>query len=535
MLSDINTLKKGTDPRRAKTLHNKDFTSGTYRITKPGLYVVQEDIVFAPNIDNFCKPKESQILKYPTNGPYRMGFFAVITVEVDNVTIDLNGYEIRMGPEFVFRQRFASIIELGKSPFRTGQGPADFGCLPEPGPKHIHVKNGRLGRSVHHSIRGNMNNSVKVTNVTMYDFEVAALSLHGCSYVRVTQCHVKGVARDILMSGKLSQSQFILPFLAQIKTTCPDFTWEGKDIQTIITNLEHEIECFYEYYKCKINGAGNKSYNGIFLNQAGTPDANAYGMLFSPIGVAVGPMVESRTETTIENKNIIIRNCKIENIISQSLETIGVAKHSNDTTTTPVYGSSKMISDPVGGVFSITCTRGTGGTYNGNPLSDAQLMWIACKQQNSPSPDQNVTKLLDWAKGKIQIEALEPYFVYGNDLMAHVMKGTHGIFINGGQHFVLHTIFINNVKNNAPTFQSDNTKIECSLAISGSTDVRINRIFTDGNICAFHNNVNVTSTTEVINKSLKDEVKDELELEDELESQDELDLKDELTDVLNDL
>ena len=62
MLSHTKNRSIGTDQRTPMTLHNKDFTSGTYRITKPGLYVVQEDIVFAPNIDNFCKPKVSQIL-----------------------------------------------------------------------------------------------------------------------------------------------------------------------------------------------------------------------------------------------------------------------------------------------------------------------------------------------------------------------------------------------------------------------------------------------------------------------------------------
>ena len=66
--------------------------------------------------------------EYPTNnGPYTLGFFAAITIECNNVVIDLNGKSIRQSNEFYLKQRFFSIIELASSPFIPKQGPAHFG------------------------------------------------------------------------------------------------------------------------------------------------------------------------------------------------------------------------------------------------------------------------------------------------------------------------------------------------------------------------------------------------------------------------
>ena len=64
------------NPARKVSLYNSAFTQGTYRITRPGVYVLRENIVFNPNV---LFPTAAN---YPTgqNGPYHLGFFAAITV-----------------------------------------------------------------------------------------------------------------------------------------------------------------------------------------------------------------------------------------------------------------------------------------------------------------------------------------------------------------------------------------------------------------------------------------------------------------------
>ena len=78
-------------------LIQSDF-NGTYRITNSGKYCLSEDIEFDPNpISNFANSPNSPYQAsfpnddtlYPgsqslSNGPFSIGFFAAITIEIDN-------------------------------------------------------------------------------------------------------------------------------------------------------------------------------------------------------------------------------------------------------------------------------------------------------------------------------------------------------------------------------------------------------------------------------------------------------------------
>jgi hypothetical protein len=106
------TDPRGFDPRSSRTIYltQKDFDQGTYRIRSAGLYIIQENIDFAPRPDNDYWNDPSD-LDYPIN-QYYLGFFAVITIESDNVVLDLNGHTIQMSKEFYLLQRFCNIIEV---------------------------------------------------------------------------------------------------------------------------------------------------------------------------------------------------------------------------------------------------------------------------------------------------------------------------------------------------------------------------------------------------------------------------------------
>ena len=114
-------------------LYQKDFTEGTYRILEPGYYKIMEDIEFDFNnnensVDDPCNawfPLEEQSDKYPGAGDYRdnyfLGFFAGVTIESDDVVLDLNGFELRQSKAFYYAQRWFSVIELASSMFLPGQ------------------------------------------------------------------------------------------------------------------------------------------------------------------------------------------------------------------------------------------------------------------------------------------------------------------------------------------------------------------------------------------------------------------------------
>ena len=145
-------------------LYQDDFTEGTYRILESGTYIIMEDIVFDFNSGTGNEigawlPHNDQANLYPGaednhwRDPYFMGFFAGITVECDNVVIDLNGKTLSQSIEFYYQQRWFSLIELSSQPFLASQGPGFFGPSPVFS-TNVEIFNGRLGLTAHHGIHG---------------------------------------------------------------------------------------------------------------------------------------------------------------------------------------------------------------------------------------------------------------------------------------------------------------------------------------------------------------------------------------------
>jgi hypothetical protein len=69
-----------------------------------------ENIEFSPRPDNdyWNDPSDNA---YPIN-LYYLGFFAAITIESDNVILDLNGHTLQMSKEFYLLQRICNLIEV---------------------------------------------------------------------------------------------------------------------------------------------------------------------------------------------------------------------------------------------------------------------------------------------------------------------------------------------------------------------------------------------------------------------------------------
>ena len=433
------TIKYLDEIKGIKYLHKEDFIDGTYRITKPGKYKLYENIYFNPNRSNNSKPRDNQNTKYP-KGAYILGFFAVIAVEVSNVELDLNGYSIDVSEEFNQNQRFASIIELGNSPFNNNQGPANFGKLNQ-APSNILIHNGRIGRSPHHGIRGNNNDRLVLKNLVIDNFEVAAISLHGCTNSLIEKISIKGNSKNVHSLSQYSQSLFILPFLKKIMDIDENYSFDNKSVKTIFNTLSREIALFK-------NSIFNKGeYNGFFKNVSKIPDGNVYGILLHTKGVAVGEMLEQRDENTVGNENITIRNVNIENIISQSIEIKALRRENIEKKISYV---GKFITGPVGDVIKINKIMNDKNIYIGDPLSDAQF--IIAKRKNHFNGEKYGTvsipnKLIDWAEKKYDFNDLNLYMERNHDSMGHFMKGNHGILVSCGKDIRLYNININNVIN----------------------------------------------------------------------------------------
>merc|ERR1719242_2037733 len=169
-------------------LRNSDFVEGTYRIKRSGTYRIMEDITFdfnpsalnEPSSGDSWWPVADQADIYEgaagTRDNYYLGFIAGLTVEADDVIIDLNGYTLAMSKALYYQQRFFSIIALKSVAFPLNQGPGFFGMEPVFA-NNVVIKDGTIGLSSHHGIHGHYNKDVVIENVHIRDFETHGVQM----------------------------------------------------------------------------------------------------------------------------------------------------------------------------------------------------------------------------------------------------------------------------------------------------------------------------------------------------------------------
>ena len=190
--------KKSKKADHKITLYQDDFEQGTYRITEPGHYQLGEDIFFGPQKSNDYWPPFDLYHVYPPTA-YYLGFFAAITIEADNVTIDFKGFSLQQTDEFYLVQRFFNAIELNDRIFvqnngvsslnyqrtdRLIEGEALAGSIVKP--KNVVIKNGVIGKSSHSGIHGNGVTGLTISNVSIREFEVSGIHCNGCKNVVIT-------------------------------------------------------------------------------------------------------------------------------------------------------------------------------------------------------------------------------------------------------------------------------------------------------------------------------------------------------------
>ena len=306
-------------------LDQTHFVNGTVRITKPGIYVLTENIVFNPNENDDFFPRMDQLSKYPmgNSGPFHLGFFSAITIESDNVILDLNGKTIIQSQLHNIEQRFYAHIELASSPFIPNQGPGNFGETIKV-PKNVCIMNGTLGLSSHHGIHGNKMENVIVNNVVFKDFEVAAVALNGGNNCILNNLSVLNTNMNVKVLSTYSSARFIRKFLRNIENIDNQRSLNLNSGVKTITNIISELES--EMLKIKNEEKNNLSLpDSIFTNPLDGYDANVYGIVFNRKGVVVNDFITELGDVTTGNRNNIIANVSIKNIRSTPLEIIGIS------------------------------------------------------------------------------------------------------------------------------------------------------------------------------------------------------------------
>jgi hypothetical protein len=435
-------------------LRQSHFTNGTVRITKPGIYVFQENIVFNPNENNDFMPKTQQISSglYPVGetGAYNLGFFAAITVETnEGVILDLNNKTITQSILHNIQQRFYAHIELAGAPFIPNQGPASFSSESTfKTSQNVLVMNGTLGLTSHHGIHGNQMSNIILQSLTFQDFEVAGIALNGAVHSILNNINILNTHLDVRILSSYSQARFIRSFLKTVKNRQTDASLNEIPIDTIISNLNNEL-----------TNAKNSVISGNTpSNLFGNPDfkdgydGNVYGIVLNVNGVVINDFITTRPENAIGNQNIYLQNINIKNIISKPVEIIALNSLPDEG---GAYGGKRQVG-PAGDVFDISFVT-QNDIYNNNVLSDSQL--IIAKYNDPKIGTTNIhTQIVEWAENNTNLSdvmtANNYYFVKGGDSMGHFMKGNIGLFISAGENIKINNCIIDKVENRGVNFES---------------------------------------------------------------------------------
>lgn len=417
-------------------LYQKDFKYGSLRILKPGIYELAENIKFRPNPKLSFYPRSNDELY--SDPAYILGFFTAISVECDNVCIDLGGYELSYAEDYCLQQRYGSLIELSNTPFPPGMGPANFG------PKLISansviIRNGKLGLTSHHGIHGNNCDKIKIEKCTVYNFEVAGISLNGCTNVDVTNVKIGPNRQNIPVLGTYSHARFLL-YLSKAFCKHNETKLSEEDKQKIEV-CSYALEKCISKVKWEIEKYG-KTSNKLFANPTGLLDSNCYGICIYPKGIAVHDLVDDSYAQDMSS-NIKICNVEICNIKCKTAEIPSISEKNGDF----------VQFDIAGGVFQILKCLDSNGYYKPNELSELQL---ALAQPSLKFGNMTITKdVVEWAQSgkhvsKIFTQSNSQYrYRCGGDVMFHLAKGAIGLRVDGTCGLQIKNVTISGVKNYA--------------------------------------------------------------------------------------
>jgi len=449
-------------------IRNKDFEMGTYRIRKPGMYILGENIVFSPNKENEGKPTKKQLEELPRG--FQLGFFAAITIECDNVVLNMNEHSIAQSKLHSIQQTFYSHIELANTPFIFRQGPAPF---PQSGEmaSNVIIKDGFFLRSSHHGIHGNLNKNIILRNLTFHNFGVAAIALNGATNLLIHDIEIDNSSIDIQFNSLLSHAIFLKPFIKAIYD-------DSKEYYIVIAGKKYYITELYNNITNEIATAIDmidKEYNGLFKNVNNTYDANLYGIALSSAGVIVNDFKGMRNEKSIGNENIVLDNVTMKNLCSQGTE-IKLLTNSEISQEANDYGSG-VVKGPVGDVFDFEKCITRDGYYKQNVVANSQ---IAVQQFAKNKGTANIPSyIINWVKDGNEtihdiIKKYDLEVVRGRDSMAHIMKGNIGLFISQGYRMIIDNLVIDGVDNTSCSYHKKSAS-SYGILFTGSKHVMVER------------------------------------------------------------
>lgn len=391
-----------TNSADKRSLFQQDFNNGTFEIRQSGYYQLVEDIVFDPPIDPLSSLASEE-------GPYNLGYFTALSIQAENVYLDLNGHTLQAGERFALLQRFFSLIELANCPFVPPQGPGFFGTN-FVAAKNVVVCNGKLGRSSHHGIRGNGMENVVLRDLCIFDFEVAALSLHGGKNITLSNLVLGPNFRALAVNGLFSAARFALPLARTALRQSPNSGYNGR-LRTLIDEVATTLSQVID----EVLSTGVTT-NEHFRNPSGLPDGVCYGIVLSNFGLATGEYCTQKGRGS--GSNIVVQNVTVRDLYNSFSEFPAFAD---------VQGN--VFKDPSGSVLNAAKSFPS--------LQELQVLLASYGRVGVSTIPSNFFELVQ--QGDVKV-------IRGGDSMFHVSKPLTGIRVDCVDDFEISNVNIRNLR-----------------------------------------------------------------------------------------
>jgi len=465
-----------------------DFVKGTYRITQSGTYLVMEDIVLnfnpapeghgSPNNydDNFWWPTSDQSDEYPgamdARDAYFLGFFAGITIEADDVVLDLQGHEIKMAPSFYYQQPYFSIIELESQPFLPQQGPGFFGSDPV-FPSNVVIRNGVLGLSSHHAIHGNWNDDITIESLRVRDFQTHGIQLNGFNRLEVRDCDIGPSTKIAYLNGNYAHMRLIMPTLKKVAedsdTADPNtILFMGRDksvtMWDLIDKLVIEMDMAYEFAVSGKVGSGELWEEAVemFVNPSGlSMGAVMYGLFLNyPSAGIFGWHVNDQLSYNATVENVVIHDLRhrgIEVVGFQSAGRVFCNAFNGPLPAYDVFGADNVMDLQM--ALDYDDDKEVNAVYVGSVISDihiAQYFWGKDDFDFWPGiPYLGAhDKLLQWATGTndsyIKDNRNIIDFACNEDAMFHPSKGLIAVKASGVKGLKMNNVKVQRIQDETP-------------------------------------------------------------------------------------
>merc|ERR1719361_302446 len=438
-------------------LWQSDFEKGTYRIETSGTYKIMEDIVFDFNAGDLENPSQGtswwptsdQLDDYPGAGTtryeYYLGFIAGITVETDDVVIDLNDHEIKMSKALYYQQRFFSIISLKSVAFPLNQGPGLFGSDPKFA-SNVVIKNGVIGLSSHHGIHGHYNKDVVIENVHIRNFETHGVQMSYFENLKMSNVEIGPSSNMAYLKGEYAYARWTLAQLERILES-GDYndifpvTFNGKsamEFDEILTNLRDQMDMAFKYVM------GLEEYDDdddewqaakhLFVNEDGIPyGAVMYGLflnLWFANVFTIHPSIKHAQSATLENINIHDLTHKMMEY--NRLDAFSQAMYRNQFNAP--LDARALIGDALDAGYDDIVWADV--EYVGSALTDAEiLLSLVTEDWEELGLVFMENDFAEWAQGQTSWSDdhgnEHPYIGCNVDRMGHVPKGIIGIRMDG--------------------------------------------------------------------------------------------------------